>query len=127
MKFPKYIKDKTGDIGVFSHITWGDRPVYKFDNGEFKFRMATHEEIAGGSDRLSDLQGQPRTSMVWKQISSTKWEAAGKHGTFLIERSGRRFWSYYTSDTRYYKLQSTDKLAKAKDKCERSPDWEDAV
>ena len=126
MKYPKYIKTESGEIGVYAYLTLGNRPVYKFENGEYKFRTATENELAGGSDRLSDLQ-EEHFSMAWKQVSSTKWEAVGKFGKFSIERSRGKFWSCYASKDTLHKLHPTNKLSEAKDKCERHPCWEDAV
>lgn len=127
MKPPKYIKAENGLIGTYAYLTLGNRPVYKFESGEFKFRVATEKELSSGSDRLSDLQEKERFSMVWKQLSSTKWEAVGKYGKFLIERGGGKFWSCYASEDTLQKLHPTNKLSEAKDRCERHPNWEDAV
>lgn len=127
MKYPKYIKTVSGYIGKYAYLTVGNRPVYKFESGEYKFRAATEEEISSGSDTLNDFKSKTKCLMKWEQINSSVWEAVGKYGKFRIERSGGRFWSTYASEDTQHKLHPTYKLSEAKDKCERHPMWEDAV
>lgn len=127
MKFPKYIKTADGQIGTYAHLTFGNRPVYRFGDGEYKFRQATETELAHGSDRLSDLAEQKREPMQWKQLSSAVWEAVGKYGKFRVERSGNKFWAVYASDDTQFNLPPCKTLAKAKLLCERNLYWEDAA
>ncbi|MDE6442366.1 MAG: hypothetical protein K2L12_06425 [Clostridia bacterium] len=127
MQYPKYIKSADGEIGSYAYLTLGDRPVYRFENGEYKFRPATADQLANGSDRLSELKEKESFSMQWKQLSSSVWEAVGKYGKFRIERSRGKFWSFYASEDTVHNLRPTDKLSEAKDKCERHSCWECAV
>lgn len=127
MKCPKYIKSADGKIGTYAYLTIGNRPVYRFDEGKYKYRAATAEELAKGSNRLTDLKEEEKTSMQWKQLSSSEWEAVGKYGKFRIERARGKFWSFYASEDASYSLRPTDKLSEAKDKCERHSCWEWAV
>ncbi len=62
--------------------------------------------------------------MEWVQVSSTKWEAIGKDGTFFIERSGGVFWARYYSELKAFKLPGTKKLREAKQLCEENHYWE---
>ncbi len=127
-KIPKYVKSESGQIGRYSYMTLGNRPVYRFENSRPPFRVATDAELAAGSDRLSDLAAPKRSAMEWKQISSTEWEAVGKYGKFRIERNRGKYWSFYASeDAPQHNLRPTDKLSEAKDKCERHSCWEDVI
>ena len=87
MTYPKYIKATDGQIGTYAYLTLGNRPVYRFEQGEYKLRQATEEELANGSDCLGSLVEANRPVMEWKQLSSTVWEAVGRYGKFRIERS----------------------------------------
>ncbi len=68
-----------------------------------------------------------QVGMTWKQLSSTVWEAEGKYGKFRIERSRGLFWAVYASEDFLQKYRPKQKLSEAKDFCERSTYWEDAV
>lgn len=127
MKYPQYIKTANGEIGTYAYLTLGDRPVYRFKNGEYKFRAASDEELKNGSDRLSDLVERRADSMQWKQLSSSLWEAVGKCGKFRIERSRGMFWAHYASEDSALKFRPKAKPSEAKDFCERSPYWEDVI
>ena len=127
MQYPKFIKTSDGQIGTYAHITFGNRPVYRFEQGEYKLRQATEEELANGSDSLSCLFEEKRPAMTWKQLSSTVWEAVGKYGKFRIERSRGLFWAHYASNDTSLKFRPKAKLSEAKDFCERSTYWEDGA
>lgn len=127
MKFPKYIKAANGQIGEYAYLTVGDRPVYRFEAGEYKFRAATTEELNTGSDNRRDLETEVKLGMQWKQLSSSVWEAEGRDGKFRIEHSKGKFWAVYASESAPIKFRPKDKLSEAKDFCERSTYWEDAV
>lgn len=127
IKYPKYVKAENGEIGTYAYLTCGNRPVYRYEKGEYKFRAVTESELANGSDRLSDLKEKERSLMQWKQLSSTEWEAVGKYGKFRIERARGKYWSFYASEDTLHRLRPTDKLSEAKDKCERHSCWECAV
>ena len=126
-KYPKYIKSEDGQIGEYAYMTVGNRPVYLFKTGKFKFRAATNDEIANGSDNLNDLIERKRVTMQWKQLSSTVWEAVGKYGKFRIERSCGKFWAQYASEDTPINFRPKANLSEAKDFCERSPYWEEAA
>lgn len=51
-KFPKFIKTFDGYIGVFSHLDFGEFPVYRFGAD---FRIADEWELKNGSDNKEDL------------------------------------------------------------------------
>ena len=70
------------------------------------------------------LPDNPVAVMQWKQLSSTQWEAKGKLGKFLIERSGGKFWSRYASADTAFKLPPKLKLNDAKSMCEDNINWE---
>lgn len=131
MTNPKYIKSADGQIGVFAHHTWGDRPVYKFKSGEFKFRTATEEELEHGSNNLNDLVESSRPAMAWVQLSSSSWEAVGRYGKFRIECRSinyhKKYFVCYASEDLVQNFKPLDKLTQAKDLCERSAYWEDAA
>ncbi len=65
--------------------------------------------------------------MGWKQLTSTKWEAAGRLGKFIIERSRGKFWSHYASEDVAFKMPPKSKLSEAKGMCENNEYWEDVV
>lgn len=127
MTYPKYVKTADGQIGTYAHLTFGNRPVYRFESGEYKLRQATAEELTNGSDNLSDLIEQKQPAMAWKQISSSVWEAVGKYGKFRIERRSGRFWAVYASEDTPINFRPKSKLSEAKDFCERSAYWEDVA
>ena len=127
MTYPKYIKATDGQIGTYAYLTLGNRPVYRFEQGEYKFRAATEEELANGLDGLGSLVEANRPAMAWKQLSSTVWEAVGRYGKFRIERSRGLFWVHYASEDLSRNFRPKAKLSEAKDFCERSTYWEDAA
>lgn len=67
----------------------------------------------------------PLVGMQWKQLSSTSWEAVGRFGKFLIERSGGKFWARYSSSDTAFKMPPRSRLSEAKDFCERNEYWEE--
>lgn len=127
MNYPKYIKSADGQIGTYAYLTLGDRPVYRFETGKYKFRSATQDELKSGSDYRSELETETRTGMQWKQLSSTVWEAVGRDGKFRIERSRGKFWAHYASEDVNKRFPPKDKLVDVKDMCERDEYWEDAA
>lgn len=124
MKYPKYIKTSDGQIGTYAYLTFGNNPVYRFEDGDYKLRQATANELAGGTDNISDLQEQERVSMAWKQLSSTEWEAEGRFGKFRIERRRGKFWSMFASEDTAFNLPPVAKLATAKEMCQDNGYWE---
>ena len=50
--YPKYIRSRDGYIGTFSHLEYGEFPVYRFAGGE---RIADNWELEHGSDNREDL------------------------------------------------------------------------
>lgn len=131
MRFPKYVKTMNGQIGIYAHLTFGNRPVYRFEEGEYKLRQATEEELANGSDRLSELLGHSNVFMQWQKLSSSMWEAVGKYGKFRIDRRTEhyriKYFVCYASEDGTQNFRPKDTLTEAKDFCERSPYWEDVA
>lgn len=125
--FPKYIKDQNGQIGTYAHLTFGDRPVYRFETGEFKLRQATVEELSNGSDRLDDLIEKERKQMRWKQLTSSEWEATGADGKFVIKKRSGKFWAAYASEDIQFNMPPKATISAAKQACEDNQYWEYAA
>lgn len=66
--------------------------------------------------------------MVWKKTENRMWKAEGKNGVFIIEQSGKTFWSRYSSSNgvKAFKLRPKQKLSEAKFQCEENYYWEEA-
>lgn len=63
--------------------------------------------------------------MKWNKVSNRRWEAVGKTGMFIIEQSGKLFWSRYVSVVgKAFKLVPTQKLRDAKAMCQDNYYWE---
>jgi hypothetical protein len=60
----------------------------------------------------------------WQKTGNRRWEAVGKDGTFIIEQSGKTFWSKFSSRVMAFKMPPRWKLSEAKKLCEDNHYWE---
>lgn len=91
-----------------------------------RFKFGFCEKDFKPKEKPETCAGQGR-SMQWRQLSSSSWEAAGRFGKFLIERSRGKFWARYSSSDTAFKMPPKVKLIEAKNMCENNEYWEDAV
>lgn len=70
--------------------------------------------------------------MNWEKTKSTEWRAAGKRGTFEIQKSVRggivRFWGKYYSRPpikKRFNMPPCGTISEAKELCEDSIYWEE--
>lgn len=65
--------------------------------------------------------------MKWEKIGNRSWRTVGAKGSFFIEKSGRLYWSRYTSTSglKTFRMPPKQKVSDAKAMCEENQYWEE--
>lgn len=91
---------------------------------------AVYISFSGGKDStvlLHIARIIRRKAMKWEKLSNKEWRAVGAKGSFFIEKSGRLYWSRYTSTSglKTFRMPPKQKVSDAKAMCEENQYWEE--